>query len=114
MLLPGALTWGLSTLISGRLVDKADNRALISLAWLMISVAFFRLSHLDMWASPTYILSLFVVQSFARGLRQSPLLNVLMVALPKEKVMMGSGLRGLINGLGSTFGVSMAAIVVER
>jgi hypothetical protein len=34
--------------------------------------------------------------------------------LPKEKVMMGSGLRGLMNGLGSTFGVSMAAIFVER
>lgn len=27
---------------------------------------------------------------------------------------MGSGLRGLMNGLGSTFGVSMAAIFVER
>jgi hypothetical protein len=67
-----------------------------------------------MWASQTYILSLFVVQSFARGLLQSPLLNVLMVVLPKEKVMMGSGLRGLMNGLGSTFGVSMAAIFVEK
>jgi hypothetical protein len=48
-----------------------------------------------------------------RGLLQSPLPNVLMVVLPKEKVMMGSGLRGLMNGLGSTFGVSMAAIFVE-
>jgi hypothetical protein len=28
--------------------------------------------------------------------------------------MMGSGLRGLMNGLGSTFGVSMAAIFVEK
>src|SRR5215510_16559511 len=37
-----------------------------------------------------------------------------MVVLPKERVMMGSGLRGLMNGLGSTFGVSMAAIFVER
>jgi hypothetical protein len=27
---------------------------------------------------------------------------------------MGSGLRGLMNGLGSTFGVSMAAIFVEK
>jgi hypothetical protein len=42
------------------------------------------------------------------------LINFLMVVLPKEKVIMGSGLRGLMNGLGSTFGVSMAAIFVER
>jgi sugar phosphate permease len=114
MLLPGALTWGISNLISGRLADKVNNGVLISIALIMIGVAFFRFSHIDMWASPTYILSLFVVQSFARGLLQSPLLNVLMVVLPKENVMMGSGLRGLMNGLGSTFGVSMAAIFVEK
>jgi predicted MFS family arabinose efflux permease len=114
MLLPGALTWGISNLISGRLADKVNNGVLISIALIMIGVAFFRFSHIDMWASPTYILSLFVVQSFARGLLQSPLPNVLMVVLPKENVMMGSGLRGLMNGLGSTFGVSMAAIFVEK
>jgi EmrB/QacA subfamily drug resistance transporter len=114
MLLPGALTWGFSNLISGRLADKVNNRLLISVALIMIGVAFFRFSHLDMWSSPTYVLSLFIVQSFARGLLQSPLINLLMVILPKEKVMMGSGLRGLMNGLGSTFGVSMAAIFVER
>jgi EmrB/QacA subfamily drug resistance transporter len=113
MLLPGALIWGFSNLISGRLADKVNNRLLISVALLMIGVAFFRFSHIDMWSSTTYILSLFAVQSFARGLLQSPLINVLMVVLPKEKVMMGSGLRGLMNGLGSTFGVSMAAIFVE-
>jgi EmrB/QacA subfamily drug resistance transporter len=114
MLLPGALIWGFSNLISGRLADKVDNRLLISVALLMIGIAFFRFSHIDMWSTTTYILSLFVVQSFGRGLLQSPLINVLMVVLPKEKVMMGSGLRGLINGLGSTFGVSMAAIFVEK
>jgi EmrB/QacA subfamily drug resistance transporter len=113
MLLPGALTWGFSNLISGRLADKVNNRLLISVALIMIAVAFFRFSHIDMWSSTTYVLSLFVVQSFARGLLQSPLINLLMVVLPKEKVMMGSGLRGLINGLGSTFGVSMAALFVE-
>jgi EmrB/QacA subfamily drug resistance transporter len=114
MLLPGALIWGFSNLISGRLADKVDNRLLISIALIMIGIAFYRFSHIDMWSSPTYILSLFAVQSFARGLLQSPLINLLMVVLPKEKVMMGSGLRGLMNGLGSTFGVSMAAIFVEK
>jgi EmrB/QacA subfamily drug resistance transporter len=114
MLLPGALIWGFSNLISGRLADKVNNRLLISAALLMIGISFFRFSHINMWSSTTYVLSLFVVQSFARGLLQSPLINVLMVVLPKEKVMMGSGLRGLMNGLGSTFGVSMAAIFVEK
>jgi EmrB/QacA subfamily drug resistance transporter len=114
MLLPGALIWGFSNLVSGRLADKVNNRLLISMALIMIGIAFYRFSHIDMWSSPTYILSLFVVQSFARGLLQSPLINLLMVVLPKEKVMMGSGLRGLMNGLGSTFGVSMAAIFVEK
>ena len=114
MLLPGALTWGLSNLISGRLADKVNNRLLVSVALLMIAVAFSRFASLDRLSSTTAILSLFVVQSFARGMLQSPLINFLMAVLPQDKVIMGSGLRGLVNGLGSTFGVSMAAIFIDR
>lgn len=114
MLLPGAFTWGISNLISGRLADKVNNRLLVGLALLMIALAFSRFATLDKWSTTTAIVSLFVVQSFARGMLQSPLINFLMVVLPKEKVIMGSGLRGLMNGLGSTFGVSMAAIFVEQ
>ena len=114
MLLPGALTWGISNLISGRLADKVNNRLLVGSALLMIALAFSRFATLDKWSTTTAIVSLFVVQSFARGMLQSPLINFLMVVLPKEKVIMGSGLRGLMNGLGSTFGVSMAAIFVEQ
>jgi len=114
MLLPGALIWGFSNLISGRLADKVNNRLLVSIALLMIAVAFFRFASLDKLSSSTAILSLFAVQSFARGMLQSPLINFLMAVLPQDKVIMGSGLRGLVNGLGSTFGVSMAAIFIEK
>ena len=114
MMLPGALTWGLSNLISGRLADKVSNRLLVSLALLMIVGAFYRFANLDRLSPTSAILSLFVVQSFARGMLQSPLINVLMTTLPQDKVIMGSGLRGLMNGLGSTFGVSMAALFVEK
>jgi EmrB/QacA subfamily drug resistance transporter len=113
MLIPGALLWGFSNLIAGRLADQVNNRLLVSVALMMIAVAFYRFSHIDLWSTTTYILSLFMVQSFARGLLQSPLINFLMAVLPKEKVIMGSGLRGLMNGLGSTFGVSMAAIALS-
>jgi predicted MFS family arabinose efflux permease len=114
MLLPGALIWGCTNLISGRLADKVNNRLLVSIALLMIAVAFYRFASLDKLSSSTSILSLFAVQSFARGMLQSPLINFLMAVLPQDKVIMGSGLRGLVNGLGSTFGVSMAAIFIEQ
>src|SRR5262249_8135297 len=52
MLLPGALIWGFSNLISGRLADKVNNRVLISSALIMIGVGFFQFSHIDMWVSP--------------------------------------------------------------
>jgi len=114
MLLPGALIWGCTNLISGRLADKVNNRLLVSIALLLIAVAFYRFASLDKLSSSTSILSLFAVQSFARGMLQSPLINFLMAVLPQDKVIMGSGLRGLVNGLGSTFGVSMAAIFIEQ
>lgn len=114
MMLPGALTWGLSNILSGRLADKVNNRLLVSGAMLLLAWAFYRFAGLDKLAPTTAILSLFILQSFARGMLQSPLINVLMTTLPQDKIIMGSGLRGLVNGLGSTFGVSMAAILVER
>jgi EmrB/QacA subfamily drug resistance transporter len=114
MLLPGAVMWGVSNLISGRLADKVNNRVLVGIALLMIAGAFYSFANLNKLSTTTSILSLFVVQSFARGMLQSPLINFLMAVLPKEKVIMGSGLRGLMNGLGSTFGVFMAAIFVEK
>jgi EmrB/QacA subfamily drug resistance transporter len=47
MLLPGALTWRFSNLISGRLADRVNNRVLISIALIMIGVAFLRFSYID-------------------------------------------------------------------
>ena len=114
MLLPGAFAWGLSNLLSGRLADKMNNRLLVSVALIMIAMAFQSFASLGPESPTMTILVLFVVQSFARGLLQSPLINFLMAVLPPDKVIMGSGLRGLMNGLGSTFGVSMAAIFVEK
>jgi sugar phosphate permease len=114
MLIPGALIWGFSNLIARRLADQINNRLLVGVALVMIAVAFYRFSHIDLWSTTTYILSLFMVQSFARGLSQSPLINFPMAVLPKEEVIMGPGLRGLRTGLASTFGLSMAAIFVEK
>jgi hypothetical protein len=96
------------------MADKFNNQMLISIALLLIAGAFYRFASLDRWSTTTAILSLFVLQSFARGLLQSPLINLLMVSLPQEKVTMGAGLRGLMNGLGSTFGVSMAAVLIDQ
>ena len=92
MLLPGALAWGLSNLISGRLADKVNNRFLVSVALLMIAMAFYCFASLGKDSTTMAILSLFVVQSFARGMLQSPLINFLMAVLPPDKVIMGLGI----------------------
>src|SRR2546425_5554300 len=52
-------------------VELPNNRLLVSIALLMIAVAFFRFASLDKLSSSTAILSLFAVQSFARGMLQS-------------------------------------------
>jgi len=114
LLLPAALVWGLTSFYSGRLSDKIESRWLIltgSLFYAMVLVCFLGLQP---QSSALAIAGLMVLRSITRGLIQSPIVTLSMATLPDQQVRLGSGLRGLINSLGATFGSALGGFFLQQ
>ena len=114
IMLPSALMWGLTSLVSGRLADKMEGRWLILGGSLVLAVVFFAFVHITPWSSAGFIVGLLMLRSLARGFIQSPIVTVVMSSLPDDQVRLGAGLRGLLNSLGGTFGVALAGYWLQQ
>ena len=112
--LPSALMWGVTSLLSGRLSDKVDGRWLIVSGSLGLAVVFCLFATLDIWSGVWVMAGLLMVRSLARGFIQPPIMTLVMASLPEDQVRMGAGLRGLLNSLGSTFGVALAGFWLQQ
>ncbi len=112
--LPSALMWGITSLFSGRLADKIDGRWLIMSGSLVLVAVFFLFATIDVWTGAWTIAGLLMLRSLARGLIQPPIITLVMSSLPDEQVRMGAGLRGLLNSLGSTFGIALAGFWLQE
>ena len=114
IMLPAACVWGLTSLGTGRLADKIEGRWLILLGSLSQAVVLYLFLGANPWSSAWMVSGLLMLRSLARGFIQSPILTVTMSTLPDHQVRLGSGLRGLINSLGGTFGIAFAGIVLQQ
>src|SRR6266540_6019660 len=108
IMLPAAFVWGLTSFCSGRLSDQIESRWLILTGSLSHAVVLVLFVGITPQSSALAIAGLMVMRSITRGLIQSPIVTLSMATLPDHQVRMGSGLRGLINSLGATFGSAMA------
>jgi DHA2 family multidrug resistance protein len=114
IMLPAALVWGLTSFLSGRLSDRIESRWLILTGSLSQAVVLALFVGITPRSSAVAIAGLMVLRSITRGLIQSPIVTLSMAALPDHQVRMGAGLRGLINSLGSTFGIAMAGLFLQQ
>jgi len=112
--LPSALMRGSTSVFSGRLADKMESRWLILGGSLVLVVVFVLFARLTVWTGIATIVALLMIQSFARSFIQTPIMTIVMSSLPEDQVRMGAGLRGLLNSLGSTFGVAFAGFWLQH
>ena len=112
--LPSAVLWGVTSLFAGRLADTMDRRWLIISGSLMLAVVFSLFATINVWTSVWAIVGLMMIRSLARGFIQPPIVTFMMSTLPDDQVRMGAGLRGLLNSLGSTFGVAFAGFLLQQ
>jgi EmrB/QacA subfamily drug resistance transporter len=114
IMLPAAFVWGLTSFCSGRLSDQIESRWLILTGSLSHAVVLVLFVGITPQSSALAIAGLMVMRSITRGLIQSPIVTLSMATLPDHQVRMGSGLRGLINSLGATFGSAMAGFFLQQ
>ncbi|RMF91936.1 MAG: DHA2 family efflux MFS transporter permease subunit [Nitrospinota bacterium] len=114
ILLPGAIVWGITSLFSGRLSDIVEPRIIVVSGLVFSAMVAYFFTFTNPWTSTSLLVGLLVLRSFTRGCILSPLMNAFVSNLPSDKVRMGTGLRGLLNGVGGTFGVAAIGALLER
>lgn len=112
--LPSAVMRGSTSLFSGRLADRMEGRWLILSGSLILVLVYIFLAAIDIWTGIWIIVVLLMIQNLARGFIQTPIMTIVMSSLPEDQVRMGAGLRGLLNSLGSTFGVAFAGFWLQQ
>jgi EmrB/QacA subfamily drug resistance transporter len=114
LLLPGAIIWGLTSLLTGKLTDKVDGCWLILLGALAQSLSLYLFTGIDTRSSTVVLTGLLMLRSLTRGFIQSPVLTVTMATLPDQQVRLGTSVRGLLNSFGATFGIAVAGLCLQQ
>ncbi|MCZ6872417.1 MAG: hypothetical protein O7G88_02635 [bacterium] len=96
------------------MADTMEGRWLILSGSLILVLVYVLIATIDVWTDIWVIVALLMVQNLARGLIQTPIMTIVMSSLPDDQVRMGAGLRGLLNSLGSTFGVAFAGYWLQQ
>jgi EmrB/QacA subfamily drug resistance transporter len=113
LMLPAACVWGLTSLFTGRLSDRIESRWLILTGSISQALVLSLFVGLTPWSSTGMLIGLLMLRSLTRGFIQSPIMTLTMATLPDHQLRLGTGLRGLLNSLGGTFGIAFAGIVLQ-
>ena len=115
IVLPGALTMALTTVIAGRLVDKVERRLVVYAGLGMFIAATYAFSFLSLDRPMSWMISMIVARYFTMGFIFIPMAAAAVMVLRPDQVRMGSGLVNLIqHGLGGTIGLAMMTTVLQR
>ncbi len=96
IMLPGALTNGMGTVMSGRLSDRIDGRWVMLFGILMMSLSFWRLHFFDEYISKWSISTHLVFYFMFIGMVFTPLNYLSLAVLPKKYTDTGSSMIHLV------------------
>ncbi len=108
IMLPGALTNGLGTVISGRLTDKIGGRWIMLFGIVMMAFAFYRLHFFDEATSKFAISHHLVFYFLFVGMVFTPLNYMSLAVLKEEEVDTGSALIHVVRFIAGSVGTAVA------
>jgi DHA2 family multidrug resistance protein len=111
--LPAALAVGPAGLTVGRLSDRIDPRLIFLLGLLMMTVGVYLFSAVNTWTPVVWVMTLVVVLRVGSECVFAPLNNASLRLLPAEWVRMGSGLLGLMWGVGGSVGNALTVALLD-
>ncbi|HXH10835.1 MAG TPA: DHA2 family efflux MFS transporter permease subunit [Alphaproteobacteria bacterium] len=111
--LPAALAVGPAGLTMGRLSDRIDPRIIFLLGLLMMTVGVYLFSSVNSWTPVVWVMTLVVLLRVGAEGVFSPLNNASLRLLPAEWVRMGSGLLGLMWGVGGSVGNALTVALLD-
>jgi EmrB/QacA subfamily drug resistance transporter len=114
ILAPGAVMMGLAGVGAGRLADVIDPRGPILLGLLLQTMAMYSFGLTSLEVSTLWLTFLVILYRMSFGCVHTPLTSIVLNAVPKDRLSMGSGLDGIHRGFASAFGIALGSTVLEH
>ena len=113
--LPGAFIMAFTTLGAGRLADLLDRRLIILFGLGLFALSCYWFSYISLETPMHVIIWMIVGRYFSIAFVYTPMNAAALMAIPPEKVRMGSGLINIMQqGFGGTTGIAIMATFLER
>jgi len=114
LLSPGGLTIMLLMPLVGRLVSRVDARLLISGGLVVVGIALFMLTGVDLRSSFFSLMWIRVIQGCGLAFLFVPINTVAFGVLPPEKSSNGSALINMARNIGGSVGISLVVTMAQR
>jgi EmrB/QacA subfamily drug resistance transporter len=111
--LPAALAVGPAGLTVGRLSDRIEPRIIFLIGLMLMTVGGYLFSSVNAWTRVVWVMTLVVILRVGSECVFSPLNNTSLRLLPTEWVRMGSGLLGLMWGIGGSVGNALTVALPD-
>jgi len=114
VLLPGALATAVSMAVVGRLTNKVDARALITIGALLFAGAMIRLSRITGESGSTDFFWALIMRGIGLGMMFVPLTTITLAELSSRELGQGSGLYNFFRQLGGSLGIAAIATLLSH
>jgi DHA2 family multidrug resistance protein len=114
VLLPGAIATAVSMAVTGRLTNRVDPRALITLGALIFAAAAWELSRITGQSGAHDFFWPLVLRGVGLGLMFVPLTTITLAELAPRELPQGAGLYNFFRQLGGSFGIAGISTLVMR
>ncbi len=98
----------------GRVIGRVDSRFLIACGFIILAVASYQLSELNLQITIANIIMPNIVMGLAMGLIFVPLTTITMGGLPNEQMGNAAGIFNLMRNLGGGIGISIVTTMLAR
>jgi MFS transporter, DHA2 family, multidrug resistance protein len=105
--LPVGFIQGMMSPIAGKVSDKINPKLPMIIGVTLLGVSFFLNSQLTYLSEHSFVMTSLYLRGFAMGLIFTPLSNLMLLTIPREKMAQASGITNTIRQLGGSLGVAI-------
>jgi nitrate/nitrite transporter NarK len=114
IILPSMLISGVMGPIGGSLSDQMNPRLPVLAGFLGMALLFYSMSQATPFTTAMSMTFIMIGMRVALNLIHTPLTRMALAALDPSQVREGSGLEGVVRGIGGAFGVALTGVILEK
>ena len=112
--LPVGIIQGFMSPVAGKVSDKFSPKIPMILGVVVLAISFFLNSKLSYLSEHSFVMTSLYLRGFAMGIIFTPLSNLSLLTVPREKMAQASGISNTVRQLGGSLGVAIFATMLTR